>query len=149
MTLPLYLVIDESTDATVTPVYSSKARIGMDDEFREIFSDNTVLDMGGLYFNESIRDKNNFLGLDVSNLRNRWDPSQVARKGVLSDLIGTNRFGGYLNFSSLNNKLFGQDLEFIVNGKTVSDDVLLREYDKPEIAPYTTRFYYLESYGPV
>jgi len=140
LTLPTYLVIDESTDATVTPVYNSKARVGVDNEFRKIFSDDTVLDMGALYFNESIRAVNDFQGIDVSNLRNRWDPDQLARKGELRDVIGKNRFAGYTNFNSMNHELFGEDLQFIVRGRYVNDDLILREYDRPEIAPYNTRF---------
>ena len=139
-TLPFYMNIDESTDATVTPVYNSRARIGVDNEFRKVFSDDTVLDMGGLYFNESIRNENDLLGIDPSGYLNRNDQSQKARKGVLNDLTGVDRYAGYLNFTSMNHKLFGEDLQFLVRGRGVSDDILLREYNRPEIAPYNTRF---------
>jgi len=125
ITLPFFLAIDRSTDATITGVYNGNARVGVDTDFRKIFSDNTTLKMGGLYFNESLRD-GKLLGTQVSGL---VDPS-----------LDVNRTAGYLNFDSLNHKLFDEDLQFIVRGKYVSDDLILREYNRREIGPFNTRF---------
>lgn len=129
--LPLFLVLDRSTDATISGVYNSNARVGVDTEFRKAFSDYTDLEMGGLYFNESMRG-DSLLG---TNLKDLYGNPQTLR-----DVVDLNRYGGYLNFDSVNNQLFDNDLQFIVRGKYVSDDLLLREYNDKEIGPYNTRF---------
>lgn len=124
-TLPVYLALDNSTDATLTAVYNARARVGIDSEFRKVFSDRTSLDMGAIYFNESQRG-GELLGTQLSGLA---DPT-----------IDENRFAGYLNFDSLNHKIAGNDFQFIARGKYVSDDLILREYNRREIAPFNTRF---------
>jgi len=125
LVLPLYLVLDRTSDATVSMVYSSKARTGVDIEYRKIFSDSAGLEMGGLYFDESRRDGDLF-GTNISGLA---DPT-----------IDRNRYGGYLTFDSLDHKLFGQQLQFIARGGYVSDDLILREYQNNKIAPFNSRF---------
>jgi LPS-assembly protein len=124
-TLPIYLVLDNSTDATLTAVYNARARIGIDSEFRKVFSDRTSLEMGGLYFNESLRG-GDLLGTQLSGLA---DPT-----------IDENRFAGYLNFDSLNHKVLDNDFQFIARGRYVSDDLILREYNRREIGAFNTRF---------
>jgi LPS-assembly protein len=141
LTLPTYLVIDESTDATVTAVYNSAARIGLDNDFRKIFSDHTSLQMGGLYFDESVRG-NDFLGFNPAGLRSRKDPNRQASATDLNDLIPDKRWGGYLDFISTKHKFLGEDLQFVIKGRGVSDVALIREYNREDaIAPsFNTRF---------
>lgn len=122
--IPFYWAIGESTDATITGVYESEIRYGTDLEFRKVFARNHSLEMGGIYLNESARDGRLF-GTNIDDLD---DPT-----------LDTNRFAGYVDHSWTGD-LGPLPLQFLLDGNFVSDDLFLREYDKPEIDERNARF---------
>ena len=122
--LPLYLSIDGSSDATITTVYDQHLRLGVDSEYRRAFSSKHYLNGGLLYLDESVRG-NDLMGTNIDDLS---DPTH-----------DTNRFGSYANYS-LSTDVMDNPVQVIGTGKWVSDDLLLREYEKADIGPYNSRF---------
>ena len=121
---PFYMVFDDSSDATISPFIQTNARVGTDFEMRKIFSRDDNLELGGMALNESMRgDKD--LGTNTDGL---YQPEHKI-----------DRLGAYLNAYTTSDAI-GQQLQFIANGKYVSDNLLLREYESPNIDPYNTRF---------
>jgi LPS-assembly protein len=122
--LPFFWAIDDSTDATLTGIYESSTRAGTDIEFRKILSRRHELEAGFIYLNDSPRD-GDLQGTNVSGLN---DPT-----------FDDNRFAGYLD-ETWQGSIGDLDLQLIVDANYVSDDLLLREYDKEKIADYNSRF---------
>ncbi len=122
--LPFFWAIDDSTDATITPIVDTKTRWGVDVEGRKIFSRRNRLQFGVTYLNENWRD-GELQGTDVSDLAN--------------PLIGVNRFGGYLN-QSWSSDVADEPVQFLLDGNYVTDDLFLREYEKEEIGPSNSRY---------
>ena len=122
--VPFFWVFDESSDATITGLYESNVRVGLDVETRFIFSQNHSLNFGAIYVNESARDGRLF-GTDVSGLD---DPT-----------IDENRFGGFLDHN-WQGDLGPVPLQFIVDAAYTSDDLFIREIERDAIAPYNDRF---------
>lgn len=122
--LPFFWAIDNSTDATITPLVEVKTRVGVDTEFRKIFSLNHELELGATYLNESARD-GELRGTDVTDLS---DPS-----------IDENRFAGYLdqNFSGDVGEV---PVQVVLDGNYVSDDLILREFEKQQIGDKSSRY---------
>ncbi len=129
--LPTFIVIDESTDMTVTPFLESKSRVGSAVEFRKEFSRESNLKSRVIYSNESLRgdDLQGTVpsGYDFTKDDTPWD---------------TNRFGGFLSqgWRSEPGAEWGSSLVSDIH--LVSDDLFLREIDDSEIgsrqSQYTT-----------
>lgn len=122
--VPFFWAIDESTDATIKGIVETNVRVGVDTELRKIFSYDHRLEGGLIYLNESARD-GALLGTNTSGLD---DPT-----------FGTNRFGGYLD-ETWRGDVAGVPLQFILDGKYVSDDLFVREYENDKIAKFNSRF---------
>ncbi|MCC6932163.1 MAG: LPS-assembly protein LptD [Deltaproteobacteria bacterium] len=128
---PLYIVFSESADMTLSPLFESSVRSGVETEFRKVFSQNSKLTMGGTYLNESSR-HGDLLGTNVDNLS---DPS-----------LDINRFAGYL-YQNYRGGSQALPIQTVVSGHYVSDDLLLRELDDENIGLYNAR--YVTSKGAV
>ncbi len=122
--VPFFWAINDSTDSTITGVYESKVRTGVDVELRKLFQRNHSLEAGLVYFNESQR-AGKLLGTRVDGLA---DPS-----------LDENRFAGYWK-ELWTGKVGEQPLQLIVDGHFVSDDLLPREYERSAIADNNARF---------
>ena len=122
--LPFFWAMGPSTDSTITGLYESEVRSGVDTEFRTIFSRRHTLNFGVIYANESAR-KGQLLGTDINGLN---DPE-----------LDENRVGAYVK-QSWSGDLGPVPLKFFLNGAYVSDDLFIREIEKREIAPYNSRF---------
>lgn len=121
--LPFFWNINDSTDATITTIYESNVRYGLDTEFRKVFSRNSKLQTGLIYLNESQRDEK-LLGTDTSALSDKK--------------IDTDRIGGYLR-DTWKGTLANHPFQFIAKGGYVSDDSFLREYENDKIGKYNLR----------
>ena len=77
---PIYGVIDDSTDFTITPFIEARSRIGSRFDFRKVFSQRSNIDFRVLYSNESRR-SDSLRGTRIDDI---FDPS-----------VDKNRFGGY------------------------------------------------------
>jgi LPS-assembly protein len=119
--LPLYLAIDRSTDMTVSAVYESQVHLGTEIELRKVFSRKNELDSGFVYLNESAR-HGDLLGTNTSGI---YDPN-----------FGINRYAGYLNHSWSG----PNQLQYLMDGRYVSDDLFVREYEYQNIAPSNSRY---------
>ena len=122
--LPFFWAIDDSTDMTLTGIYESNVRTGLDTELRKVFSLNHRLEGGLIYLNESARD-GALLGTNTTGLS---DPT-----------FSDNRFGGYLN-DSWRGEAGEVPIQFLLDGRYVSDDLFVREYENDKIAKFNSRF---------
>lgn len=123
--LPFFWAIDESTDLLVRPILETKIRQGFDSEYRKVFSRNHSMRFGFTYLDESTRDKE-LLGTDVTGLD---DPS-----------LDTDRFAAFLD-QKLKGELFDRiPIQVILDGRYVSDDLLLREFENESIGHESSRF---------
>ena len=122
--VPYFWAIDDSTDMTLTGIYESKVRVGLDTELRKVFSLNHRLEGSLIYLNESLRG-DALLGTNTTGLS---DPT-----------FSDNRFGGYLN-DSWRGEAGDVPIQFLLNGKYVSDDLFAREYENDKIAKFNSRF---------
>lgn len=129
--LPFFWAINHSTDATITPLVETNVRYGAMNEFRKVFSQGHNLDVGGTYLNESARG-DDLLGTNID--------------GVFDPTIKENRAAGYLNYNN-SIELGERDLQIILNGKAVSDDLFLREFEQEKIGDARDR--YVRSRGVV
>lgn len=122
--LPFFWAINNSTDATITPVMESRVRVGSMTEYRKVFSKTHRIELGATYLNEAARgDK--LLGTNLSGLA---DPT-----------IDTHRIAGYVDqFASF--ELSEQPFQVILDGNYVGDDLLLREFEIDKIGRYNSRF---------
>ncbi len=121
--LPFFWNINDSTDATITSIYESNVRYGLDTEFRKVFSKNSKLQTGLIYLNESQRG-DRLLGTDTSALSDQS--------------IDTDRIGGYLR-DNWKGAIANHPFQFIAKGGYVSDDSFLREYENDKIGKYNLR----------
>jgi len=122
--LPFFWAINDSTDATITPLMDTSTRYGFDSEFRKIFSARHKLEAGFTYLNESARD-GELQGTDISELA---DPT-----------LDTNRLAGFWK-QRWKNESAEVPVQMILDGRYVSDDLLLREFEIPRIGPFNSRY---------
>jgi LPS-assembly protein len=123
---PLFIVIDDSTDFTVTPFIDTLSRVGSSVGYRQVFSDSSSIDSRLIYSNEEKRG-DSLRGLVPFN-----DPEL--------DQIDTNRFGAYLSQRwrpAPENEL---PIELITDGHYVSDNFFLREIEDPDIGQLNSQF---------
>lgn len=121
---PLFLVVDESTDFLVTPLIETQTRAGVMSEYRQVFSRNNRLRAGFTFLNESLRN-GELQGTVVDGLD---DPT-----------IDENRFAAYAK-QKYSAELGQLPLQFILDGRYISDDLLLREFEMQAIGDRQDRF---------
>ncbi len=122
--LPFYWAIDDSSDMTLRPVMQTRARYGGVVDYREMFSEKSNIKGQFLYFDETMRD-GKALGSNVSVLE--------------GDDLPINRFGGVLS-QNWRGDVAGHEFQTVIDGHAVSDDLLLREYERTDIAPYNSPY---------
>jgi LPS-assembly protein len=122
--LPFFWAINDSTDATITPIIETNTRYGVETEFRKEFSIGHSLRMGLTFLDESARD-GDLQGTIVDGL---YDPT-----------IDQERTAAYMKYS-LKGEVFGQSTQFIVDARYISDDLYLREFPVDELGDYNARY---------
>lgn len=123
--VPFFWNIDNSTDLTVTGGVQTQARVGIEPELRKVFSRQSRLKVGLLYYDETLRKGD----LQGTNLEGLADPT-----------IDEDRLGAYLN-DVANSEILGQPVQMVLDGGYVSDDLIVREIDDGErIADRESRF---------
>jgi LPS-assembly protein len=122
---PIFLNVDETTGFTFTPFVAAKSRVGGELAFERVFSQTHSLNAGALYSNESMRD-GQLRGLNISDM----DDSS----------IDTNRFGGFYRQKWTSGADEPEPVEFIADGRYVSDNLLIREINQPNIGFQQAQF---------
>lgn len=132
--LPLFLVLDDYTDATVTPFIETKTRNGAQLDFRKAFSKYSNWNSRFIYSNERPRD-GNLRGTVITGLD---DPT-----------FDEDRFGGFIKQGWRTSSDSDLDLGIVTDIHYVSDDLFLREIEDEEIgrrnAQYTVSSIMLRS----
>ena len=123
--VPVFVVLDDSTDATLAPFTETQTRTGMSFDFRKAFSRESKLDSRLLYSNESARGES-LRGTVVDGI---YDPT-----------IDTNRFGGYYaqQWSTKPESEFKGG--FVADLHYVSDDLMARELEDSKIVERQARY---------
>ncbi len=122
---PMFINVDETTGFTFTPFVAAKTRVGGELTFEKVFSTSHSLNAGALYSNESLRDG----ALRGLNIRGVDDPT-----------IDTNRFGGFYRQQATTGADDPEPVEFIADGRYVSDNLFLREINEPNIGLQQAQF---------
>ncbi len=123
--LPVFLVLDESTDITVSPFLQSKTRVGSVFDYRQVFSKQNRARGRLLYSNDSARD-NSLRGTVTSDI---YNPD-----------FNTNRVGGYYSQRWTSAPDADQSWAFLANIHLVNDNLFLREFDDDLIGAYNSRY---------
>ena len=124
--LPFFWNISPSADMTISPLVQTNVRVGVNTQFRSIFSKTSSIDSDFLYLDELWRDGED-LGTNTS--------------GISDPTIHQDRFGGYM-FQKWSSVL-GNDVpvQFITDAHYTSDNLMLREYNRnSNIGEYNSRF---------
>lgn len=121
MKLPLFLALDDSADALVTGVVQTETRYGLDTEFRKIFRRGRKLHAGFTFLDESAR------GGELQG---------TIVEGFDDPTIDEDRYLAFLDFSGS----WEPGISLVVDGNYVSDDLVLREYNKSQIGEFNDRF---------
>lgn len=116
--LPLFAVLDDSSDMTVSPFIESKTRYGSGLELRRAFSKRHNFEGRIIYSDESERD-GELRGTNVSGLA---DPE-----------FDEHRFGAYVEHGWRNDKEAKIPLGWSTEVHYVSDDLFLREIEDDDI----------------
>lgn len=122
--LPLFAVIDDSSDLLFTPFVASNTRAGMGMEYREIFSNKSRMAAKLIYSNETWRN-GALRGTRTSDIS---DPT-----------FDTDRLGGYYSQVWRNDPDAELPLSFIADLKYISDDLFLREIEDGKIGRDNSR----------
>ena len=116
--LPIYAVLDGSSDLLLTPFTETETRTGTKLDYRESYSQNGSFEGRVVYSDESARD---------GDLRGT-DPT-----GVFDPTIEESRWGGYARQNWRSAADAALPLSLVTDLHLVSDDLFLREMDEDKI----------------
>lgn len=122
---PIFGVIDDSTDFTITPFVETNTRAGSSVDFRKSFSRRHSLATRWVYSNESQRDGE----LRGTNTDGLDDPQ-----------IDTDRFGGFVSEVWRGDPKGAVPWAFVSDIHYVSDNLFLRELDDDQIGEPESRY---------
>jgi LPS-assembly protein len=122
---PIFAVLDDSTDLTLTPFVATNSRYGTELEGQKIFSKSSKVRGGILYSNEGMR------GDDLRGLNT---------EGVFDPTIDQQRLGGYYRQKWQSERSDAVPVDFIADGRYTSDNLMLREITQPNIGDQQAQF---------
>jgi LPS-assembly protein len=122
---PLFLVIDDSTDLTVSPFIETKSRYGSAFDYRQDFSRLNKANSRLIYSDENRRG---------SSLRG------TLTDGVVDPTIDTHRFLGYYSQTVRSEQSAEMPYVLVSDIHYASDDLAVREFDDADIAEAGSRF---------
>lgn len=121
---PLYLVLDDYSDATFTPFIETNTRVGSALDYRRVFSRQHQLAGRGYYSDESKRG-DSLRGTVVNDI---FDPT-----------FDTHRYGGFYRHN-WRSPVGSVPTSFIANLRGTSDSLFIREIEDPDIADRSARY---------
>jgi LPS-assembly protein len=122
---PLYIVLDDHSDLTVTPFTETQTRYGSSLDYRHRISERHSIDGKLLYSNERPREDD----LRGTNTIGIFDPS-----------IDDDRFGGFYRHIWQSPTDWDVPLGFFSDVRLVGDSLLLREIEDTDIGLRTARY---------
>ncbi len=137
--LPFFVVIDDSTDLTITPFTETLTRSGVTTDYRQTFSRYNSLTSRFTYSDERARD-GELQGTDTGGVYNPY-PSDPAHQ-----LYDDDRFGGYLTHSWSTRPGGDYSLGLYSDVHLVSDPLYLREFEDYQIGDRQARYLTSTSY---
>ena len=109
----------------IDPFLASHSRYGTGVEFRKTFSTQSSIKSKFIYSDETARGSN---------------PRGLNFSGLYNPEIDTHRFGGFYNQTWRPDPELDLPLEFIADGRYISDNLFLREIPDSRIGDYNTQF---------
>ena len=136
--VPLFMVIDESTDMTLRPFYEAKTRQGLGLDFRKTYSRQNAIRSRLMYSDESARD-GDLRGIVYS------DPDSPGSLITNLDQLSSppfdeNRMGGFYSQSWTTEPGADVPVSFLADIHYVSDDLFLRELPDEDIGDPQSRY---------
>ncbi len=127
--VPLFVVLDESSDFLFSPFTESKTRTGLGFDYRQSFSRFNNLNSRFVYSNESARD-GDLRGTNVQGVFAPYPDYQY---------FDDDRIAGYYRQSWRANPESGVPLSFVADGRYVGDRLVLREMQDFGLGDLTER----------
>ena len=121
----LFLVLDDTSDLTVTPLVDTRSRVGGSLGYRQRFSATNEVNTRYYYSNESRRGSS-LQGLNI--------------EGISDPTIDTNRFGGFYTQNWQPGGDSDLPAQFLVDSHYTSDNLFVREIQDPELGLFTTNY---------
>lgn len=122
---PLYLVLDDYSDATVTPFVETNTRVGSALDYRRVFSRQHQVSMRGYYSDESKRG-DSLRGTVITDV---FDPT-----------FDADRYGGFYRHNWSAPTDFVAPTSFIADLRHTSDSLFIREIEDPDIGERGSRY---------
>lgn len=123
--LPVFVVLDESSDVTVSPFVETKTRYGSLFDYRQAFSRYNQMRGRLLYSNDSMRDE---------------DLRGTITTGIFDPEFKENRVGGYYFQRWTSAPDADTSWAFLADVHYVNDNLFLREFDDEYIGAYNARY---------
>lgn len=123
--LPVYIVLGDSADLTVSPFLEAKTRYGSVFDYRRAVSRYNRIRSRILYSNDSMRD---------------GDLRGTVTTGIFDPSFNENRFGGYYGQQWTSSPEEENSWAFIADVHYVNDNLVLREFDDDIIGLYNSRY---------
>jgi LPS-assembly protein len=123
--LPIYSVLNDSSDLTLSPFLATRSRVGVKSEFRNIFSRRNVLHNKLLYSNEGLRD---------GALRG------IVETPTNNPQIDTDRLGLFHSHTYSSDDDATIPISFLSDIHYVSDDQILRELPDQDLGLTNAQF---------
>ena len=136
--IPLFLVLDESTDVTLRPFTETKSRTGLGMDFRKAFSRNHNLKSRVVYSDESARGDS--LRGSIYNDPNNPGVPVTSLNGLSSPVFDKNRVGVLYNELWRTGSDASIPASFLADGHYVSDDLYLKEMEDSQIGDIQDRY---------
>ncbi|MBN8549143.1 MAG: LPS-assembly protein LptD [Deltaproteobacteria bacterium] len=124
--IPVYGVINDSSDITITPFIQTQSRIGSSFDYRQVFSRYNRVRSRLLYSDDARRGPNNLQGTNTDGV---YDPNYKE-----------NRFGYYYGQEWTSAPDADHNSAFLADIHYVNDDLFLREMDDETIGVYNSRY---------
>lgn len=122
---PIFLVIDDYTDVTLTPFIEAESRYGTSIDFRKAFSRRSYINSRLIYSDESQRD---------------GDLRGTVTTGLFDPEFDESRFGGFFEQRWSSGPEASIPLNYVADIHLISDDLFLREIEDEDIARREARF---------
>lgn len=122
---PIFAVLDETSDATISPFIETQTRAGSALDYRQVFSRKSRINGRLIYSNETLRDDD----LRGTKINDVFDPS-----------IDDDRFLGFLTQSWRSESDSTVPLAVLSDIHLASDDLAVRELDDDQIADRRSRY---------
>lgn len=122
---PLFLVLNDSSDMTISPFVETRTRAGSGFDFRQVYSRRSRVSGRLIYSNESLRD---------------GDLRGTVTDGIYDPEVDDNRLGGYFKQGWRSEPGASLPMSLYSDVRLISDNLFLREMQDDDIGERESRY---------